>query len=117
MVPQTSCGRKGRMKKPKSLFTTKKQSPRAWLSTSLGVISLVSVVTALYLTFRNGGAARLQYGAAVLLSFLFALGGFVLGVLSRREPDRFYLFSYLGMALNGVVLLLCAVILYYGLLP
>ncbi|MDO4283994.1 MAG: DUF6142 family protein [Eubacteriales bacterium] len=106
------------MKKPGFfLFTNKQQSPRGWMSASFGVISLTSMVIALYLTFANGGQAQQRYGTAVLLNLLIAVTGFVLGVLSRKEPDRFYLFAYLGMIFNGIVIVLGAVILYQGLLP
>jgi hypothetical protein len=46
---------------------------------------------------------------------IFSLVGLILAILSRREPDRIYFFSYLGMALNGVTLVLCFVTMYLGL--
>ncbi len=105
------------VKRKKYLFTNKKQSPKGWLSASLGVISLTSVCIALYLTYLNNGTATIRWGAAVFLSLIFAIVGFVSGILSRKEPDRYYFFAYVGILFNGIVLGLCAWILYLGILP
>ena len=56
----------------------------------------------------------MKYGAAVLFALLFALAGLVLGILSRMVQDRFYVFSYVGMTLNGLALLSIGFILYAG---
>ncbi len=61
-----------------------------------------------------GGQAGVRSGAVILLCLIFSLVGMTLAVLSRREPDRWYFFSYLGMGLNGIVLILCFVIMYLG---
>ena len=45
----------------------------------------------------------------------FALAGIILGILSRREPEKMYLTSYLGILLNGLVLALGFVLMYMGL--
>jgi hypothetical protein len=38
----------------------------------------------------------------------------ILAILSRREPEKFYLTSYLGMLLNGLVLAFGFVVMYLG---
>ena len=40
--------------------------------------------------------------------------GIILGVISRMERDKYYLFSYLGIALNVLVLAAISIILYAG---
>ena len=65
------------------------------MSSVLGVLSLASIVLAVYGTFQNQGEALVKYGAAVLFALLFSLAGLVLGILSRMVQDRFYFFSYL----------------------
>ncbi|TCL59005.1 hypothetical protein EDD76_105181 [Kineothrix alysoides] len=96
------------------IFTTKKHPEKGIMSTALGIISIISIAAAVYLSYRNAGAAVTQYGAAVFLVTLFSLAGLVLGILSRMEKDRYYLFSYLGIGFNVVVLAMISIILYAG---
>ena len=67
-----------------------------------------------YLAYKNGGQARLQEGAVLFLCLLMAVAGMILAILSRREPDKRYVLSYLAMAVNGLVLLLCSAVMYLG---
>lgn len=103
------------MKKPRNyLFTSRHQSWTALIGSSLGLISLVSSCVMIYEAYSNDGEARERSGAVILLCLIFSLVGMTLSVLSRREPDRWYFFSYAGMVLNGIVLALCFVIMYLG---
>ena len=49
------------------------------------------------------------------LCIVMALVGLIIAILSRKERDIYYFFSYLGMALNGAVLLAGAGVMYLGL--
>lgn len=104
--------RKGR--KGGYIFTAKTHTEKGIMSTILGIISLLSVAAAIYLSYKSKGVSAPQYGAAVFLVTVFSLAGLVLGILSRMERDRYYLFSYLGIGLNTVVLAVISVILYAG---
>ena len=84
------------------------------MSTVFGVIACVSVIVSLYETFRNQGEALVKYGMAVLFALLFALVGIVLGILSKVEQDRFYVFSWIGIVLNTLTILGIGFILYAG---
>ena len=68
----------------------------------------------LYFTFQEGGIARPRYGFSMLIAVLFSATGLVLGILSRMEPDKFYFFSYLGLAINLMVLVSAGFILFVG---
>ncbi len=104
------------MKRPRSyLFTAKKQSTKALIATSLGLISVISMSVMIYLTYKNEGHAELRYGAVAFVCLFFSLIGLILAILSRREPDRWYFFSYAGIVLNGAVVALCFVTMYLGL--
>jgi len=87
---------------------------KAVMATVLGILSWVTILTAIHLTYQNGGQSTLRFGAAGLLSFLFGAAGLVLAVLSRMEKDKYYLFSYLGIGFNVSYLCLMAFILYAG---
>lgn len=96
------------------IFTNKEHPQRGIMSSVLGIISAVSVVLALYFAYRDGGTARVQDGAALLLAALFSVAGLVLGILSKMEPDKYYFFPYLGMIMNAFVLLGIGFILFAG---
>lgn len=68
-----------------------------------------------YLAYENGGQAQLRCGGVVFICLFFALAGMILGILSRREPEKQYMVSYLGMFLNGAVLCLGFALMYLGL--
>lgn len=56
----------------------------------------------------------MKYGVAALFALLFALAGIVLGIMSKMEEDRFYLFSYLGIILNLLAIAGIGFIIYAG---
>ena len=98
----------------KYIFTSKKESKKGIMSAVLGIIALVSLFFAVYETFRNQGQALVKYGVAALFALLFALAGIVLGIMSKMEEDRFYLFSYLGIILNLLAIAGIGFIIYAG---
>ena len=98
----------------KYIFTNKKESKKGIMSAVLGIIALVSLFLAVYETFRNQGQALVKYGVAALFALLFALAGIVLGIMSKMEEDRFYLFSYLGIILNLLAMAGIGFIIYAG---
>lgn len=98
----------------KYIFTNKTFSQKAIMSVILGVIGIASIVVAIIFTYSQGGVATLEYGGVVLLSLLYSFGGLILGILSKKEPDKFYFISYLGIVLNAIVMAMVSLILYAG---
>lgn len=96
------------------IFTNKEQSRSGIMSTILGALSMGALIGVVYLTYQNKGQAELKYGSTALLALIFAVVGLVCGIHSRMEPDKFYLFSYLGILFNVLVLLGCSLILFAG---
>ena len=90
----------------KFIFTNKDYSPKSIMSTVLGLIDIASLGYIVYLTYKNKGVSLPRYGATGLLITIFSFVGLILGILSKSEPDRFYLFSYLGILFN--ILALCS---------
>ena len=84
------------------------------MSTSLGMISLVSIWVAVYQTFQARGEAATNMGVVGLAITCFSATGLVLGYLAKKEYDKFMFFSYLGMVLNVLALACISVILYAG---
>ena len=101
-------------KKNSYMFTSKQHTQKGIMSTILGVISLVTLAYAIVMSYFKSGNVPIQYGAAVLLVMVFAFVGVTLGVISKTERDKFYLFTYLGIVLNVLALVAISVILYAG---
>ncbi len=98
----------------KYIYTNKSNSPKAIMSIIIGVITMVSLWYAVYATYRNGGEALPRYGAVGILITILAFAGLILGILSKTEPDRFYLFSYVGIVINILVLSGISFVLFAG---
>ena len=95
-------------------FTKKKNPQQGCMASILGAIANTSIALAVYFTYQNKGVAPMQYGTVILLSLIFALVGFVLGVRSNMEKDIYRLFPILGIVLNSIALLAGGFILYMG---
>lgn len=98
----------------KYIFTNKDYSPQSIMSTVLGLIDIVSLCYIVYLTYCNGGVSLPRYGSTALLITVFSFVGLILGIWSKSEPDRFYLFSYLGILFNILALAGISFILFAG---
>lgn len=96
------------------MFTTKEYSPQGVMSFILGVISFLSVVLAIILTFYRRGEALLQYGTVLFVCTLFSMIGLTLGFYARMQRDKYYLFAYLGIIINLITLIILSMILYAG---
>lgn len=102
------------MKKNSYMFTNKEHTLKGIMSSILGVISLAALAYAVFMSYRRVGNIPRQYGAAAMLVMVYAFVGIGLGVVSKTERDKFYLFTYLGIILNMLALALISVILYAG---
>ncbi len=98
----------------KYIFTNKTFSQKAILSVILGVIGLASIIIAVIFTYSRGGEATLEYGGVVLLCLIYGFIGLILAIISKKEPDKYYFISYLGMVLNVMVIGSVSFILYAG---
>ena len=75
---------------------------------------MVTLAYAIVMSYLRSGDIPRQYGAAAMLVMIFAFVGIILGVVSKTDKDKFYLFSYIGIVLNVLVLVVISVILYAG---
>ncbi len=80
----------------------------------LGIISLVSLGAAVFIAFRNDGAASLRYGFVGALAVVYSATGLVLGITTVTKSDYYKLFPVLAILLNGAALGAVALILYMG---
>ncbi|MGN1204259.1 MAG: DUF6142 family protein [Lachnospiraceae bacterium] len=96
------------------IFTNKKHSQKAIMSTILGLISLLSLFTVIYLTYLKHGDAPTGYGVTGLLIFLFSAIGLVLGIMTAAEKDRYKLFPFLGILFNALSFIGIGLVIYVG---
>ena len=96
------------------IFTNKKNSKRAIMAVILGIISLVSLGTVVFLSGLSGGSAKISYGFTGLLAAVFSLAGLLLGVVTSQTKDYYRLFPALGILLNFLALAAVSLILYAG---
>lgn len=96
------------------IFTNKKHSQRAIMSTILGIISTVSLGIVVYLTYLRQGDAPVGYGVTGLFATLFSLVGLGLGIATIRDKTYYRLFPWLGLILNLVALGSISFLLYFG---
>ena len=94
------------------IFTNKKHSPKAIMSTILGIISMVSLVAVIYLTYLKKGDAPAGYGMTGLLIFLFSVVGLILGIMTALE--KYKLFSFLGILFNALSFIGIGIVIYVG---
>lgn len=100
--------------KKKYIFTNKTISKKSIMSAVLGILGVVSIVVAIVFTYNREGAATLEYGNVILLALIYGIIGEILGVVARKEPDRFYFFAYLGIVFNALIIIMVSIILYAG---
>lgn len=93
------------MRKKNYIFTNRKHSEKAIMSTVLGIISIVAFLAVIYLTYKKQGEAPINYGLTGLLTAVFSLTGFVLGIVTIMEKDRYKIFPGIGIVLNTLALI------------
>lgn len=102
------------MWKKNYMFTNKSHPERGIMSTILGILSDVAIGLAVFSSFRMQGNANARLACTIMLAMIFGIAGLTLGILSRLEKDRFYLFPNLGILLNTIAVAATAFILYIG---
>ena len=107
-----------RSKRPKgkSKFTVKETKLSTIFGVSLGIISVVTVLLLLYLTFVRGGEATLSYGFAGILASMFSVTGLILSILCINDHYQPHVLGWVGLVTNGIAVLSMAGILYLGML-
>ena len=107
-----------RSKRPKgkSKFTVKETKLFTIFGAALGIISVLTVLLLLYLTFARGGEATLSYGFAGILASVFSVTGLILSILCINDHYQPHALGWLGFVTNGIAVVAMAGILYLGML-
>lgn len=103
-----------RRRRNKTKFSVKETKLPTLLGMCLGVISILTVLALLYLTFVHGGEATVSYAFAGLLASVFSVTGLVLSILCLNDHYQPHTIGWMGLWTNGIAVLAMAGILYLG---
>lgn len=101
-------------KKKGYIFTNKEHSEKGIMSTVLGILSIITLTTAVYISYLQKGEISARCGAAAFLATLFMAAGLLLGIWSAAEKEKFRLFSVVGIILNILAVGMLSLILFAG---
>ena len=96
------------------IFTNKVHSQKGIMSTILGLLSLVTLGTAVYFSYLQKGEPSLRYATAGLLAAIFMVIGLILGIVSTKEQEKFWVFRILGIVVNAMSFVVISLILFAG---
>lgn len=80
----------------------------------LGIASLLLGALSMYFSVKNAGQGGLNTGAYGFSSMAAAIMGLWYGILSFTEDDCNYILARIGMALEGIILLVWVIIIFTG---
>lgn len=95
-------------------FTNKKHSLLGFISMLIGFIAVTLFLIAFSIAFNTKGNAGQIVGIYGGLSLLIGLLGFFLGMISLKNKDVFYTFSWIGIFINLLVWMLLICIFLIG---
>ncbi len=95
-------------------FSDKSQTLGGTLSTLMGVGSLVCLLYGIYVSFAAEGSGGIIVGTFGILAFILSFTGMILGLISFREQDKFYMLSKVGSLLCGITFITMVAIFLMG---
>ena len=101
-------------RKGKYIYSNKEHTKKGIFSTILAGLSFIFLVIMIVSSFFKKGDISMSYGATAFLCTMFSSVGIILGYMGKNEPEKFYLFSYIGIGLNVLDLMMVSMILYAG---
>lgn len=86
-------------------FTDKKHSLLGIISTIIGIIAVGLIVYSIYISFKADGNGGILVGQLGTVGFICAIIGMIIGLVSFKNDDVFYMFCWMGSILNILVVL------------
>lgn len=97
-------------------FTNKRNTKGGISSICVGVVSFVLFVAGIFLSYKKSGSAGIAVGMCGALSFVLSAIGFIIGLLSFKEKEKFYRCSYIGSIINGIMWIGMCIIIAWGMI-
>ena len=73
------------------------------ISSTIGLCNLAILALTITASVMENGKSGMYIGVIVIALFISAIMGFVIGIRSFSEENKFYRFSYIGTAINGAI--------------
>ncbi len=97
-------------------FTDKKIDNLSIMGIILGSISLLALIAAIIISFFNDGQAFIRFGLTVIVALVFSVVGEILSIISRLQPDNYYILSDTGIVINTINLFFIMYIVGLGIM-
>lgn len=81
-------------------FTNKRHSQMGIMSVVFGVLSFVSLVLVVYLSYQSAGEVPVGYGMTGFLITIFSIVGLTLAAMDIRWRENYKVFPIIGLILN-----------------
>lgn len=95
-------------------FSDKSPTLGGTISTIIGVVALITFIWGVYVSFKAKGYAGAEVGACALIAFILSVIGLIIGLMSFKEDDKFYLVSKIGSLMCGILLVIMIAIFLMG---
>ncbi len=102
------------MARHKYKFTNKKHSVGGIISSVMAVAAIALFIVAIVISFKARGEGGAIIGSIALSSLAVAFFGLVIGLMSYKETDRYYTFSFTGSLFNGIMTITMLLMLLVG---
>lgn len=103
------------MARHKYKFADRKPTVGGVISTLMAAGSAVLFAYAVKLSFDAGGNGGFAVGSYALSALALSVFGLIVGLMSYRETDRIYRFSFLGSLFCGIMTVILVMLLLVGL--
>ncbi len=84
-------------------FTDKKHTIGGVMSTTMGILAIIALIVAIVISYKNEGRAGIVVGNIAFFSLMLSFFGTIIGLLSFKEQDKYYYFSYAGSLGCGIL--------------
>ena len=101
------------MARHKYKFSDKKHSVGGVISTVMAAVCIIIFILAVRISFMARGDTVV--GSYALTALTIAVFGCIVGIMSYRESDRYYTFSFAGTLINGIMAVILIMLLIVGL--
>lgn len=102
------------MARHKYKFSNKKHSVGGVISTVMAVAAAVLFGRAVVISFEARGEGGMEVGSYALSALAVAFFGCIMGILSYKESERYYTFSFIGALFNGILAIILIMLFVVG---
>ena len=103
MIQKAEQIREKREKKKSHKIPLKKYTQGGRMSSLMALVNILAVIFAISVSIAKKGKAGIYIGVLMLLILVSAAVGFVIGINSFKEENKFLRYTYIGTVANAVI--------------